>query len=359
MRFNQSDSFGLETIKLAATAITTNIELLILASSSPERINCAFSELVIKKFCDGAWVEVYGPPFKVQDEFSPVSIQISSTGFSRYLNPTYFMGRSGFDIASVHLFPCYGAPEPIPFDSLKYRVSSSQDVPIKNTDESLRSPCESVHDAFSLNCESAAPSSTQPESVASPTNVKATVKSSCTPARSNAYQSSDECNPHSSDAMDDEFDESEDEDDDEDDDFSYPSARRVTSGSRKQTPSKLADEALQLDDSGTQFSDGTRKYFVCPVVECKRVFTRSFNLRAHMVTHSETRERTHVCDECGTGFCRSQDLVRHKHIHTRTSNFVCEGCSKGFSRKDALRRHQRNGRRCPISEYNLAKKKAK
>ncbi|KAF9356563.1 hypothetical protein BGX26_005096 [Mortierella sp. AD094] len=47
---------------------------------------------------------------------------------------------------------------------------------------------------------------------------------------------------------------------------------------------------------------------VCPV--CQRRFTRPFNLRSHLMTH--TTARPFPCDECHWKFTRQHDLLRHK-----------------------------------------------
>ncbi|KAF8984577.1 hypothetical protein BGZ46_007592 [Entomortierella lignicola] len=43
---------------------------------------------------------------------------------------------------------------------------------------------------------------------------------------------------------------------------------------------------------------------------CQRRFTRPFNLRSHIMTH--TTARPFPCDQCHWKFTRQHDLLRHK-----------------------------------------------
>ncbi|PCH43793.1 hypothetical protein WOLCODRAFT_75845, partial [Wolfiporia cocos MD-104 SS10] len=75
----------------------------------------------------------------------------------------------------------------------------------------------------------------------------------------------------------------------------------------------------------------------CPVPGCGSTFTRRFNLRGHLRSH--TAERPFVCEwpGCNKGFARQHDCKRHQALHTAKSQAnVCHGCGKTFSRLDAL-----------------------
>ncbi|KAJ3399689.1 hypothetical protein HDV05_001574 [Chytridiales sp. JEL 0842] len=94
--------------------------------------------------------------------------------------------------------------------------------------------------------------------------------------------------------------------------------------------------------------DGEKR-FECFVQGCDRAFTRLFNLKSHLQTHNPKRERVFKCAECGVGFCRAQDLLRHGTVHDKSNLMSCPACpNKTFSRKDALRRHIRVHGCCPL-----------
>ncbi|KAL2755847.1 hypothetical protein ACRALDRAFT_1082073 [Sodiomyces alcalophilus JCM 7366] len=86
--------------------------------------------------------------------------------------------------------------------------------------------------------------------------------------------------------------------------------------------------------------------FQCAVPGCGKLFSRSYNYRAHMETHDENREYPFPCqvDGCGKKFVRKTDLVRHhSSIHAKERNHVCDYCGRSFARKDTLRRHMDDG----------------
>jgi hypothetical protein len=117
-------------------------------------------------------------------------------------------------------------------------------------------------------------------------------------------------------------------------------------------PSRPASNASGESNS----SKRTQKHpatFQCSL--CPKRFTRAYNLRSHLRTHTD--ERPFVCSVCGKAFARQHDRKRHEGLHSGEKKFVCRGnlkdsshwgCGRRFARADALGRHFRSeaGRVC-------------
>lgn len=103
-------------------------------------------------------------------------------------------------------------------------------------------------------------------------------------------------------------------------------------------------------------SDSSDTSFACP--KCSKVFQKPFNLKSHLVSHSDTKP--FQCSHCSRSFARNYDCKRHEDIHRNYKSFKCGGnanssqlvlgndrkwiwgCSKRFSRLDALVKHYRS-----------------
>ncbi|KAF2759600.1 hypothetical protein EJ05DRAFT_303264 [Pseudovirgaria hyperparasitica] len=141
-----------------------------------------------------------------------------------------------------------------------------------------------------------------------------------------------------------------------------------TKSSRRSSTSNLPnrDYILDLADpsrpastgSGTEGGNMKRQQkhpatFQCSL--CPKRFTRAYNLRSHLRTHTD--ERPFVCSVCSKAFARQHDRKRHEGLHSGEKKFVCRGvlkengtwgCGRRFARADALGRHFRSeaGRVC-------------
>lgn len=135
-----------------------------------------------------------------------------------------------------------------------------------------------------------------------------------------------------------------------------------TSPSRRSSTSSIPnrDYILELADPTRPPAAGTEKRvqkhpatFQCTL--CPKKFTRAYNLRSHLRTHTD--ERPFVCTVCGKAFARQHDRKRHEGLHSGEKKFVCRGdlgtggswgCGRRFARADALGRHFRSeaGRVC-------------
>ncbi|ETI21920.1 hypothetical protein G647_05990 [Cladophialophora carrionii CBS 160.54] len=148
--------------------------------------------------------------------------------------------------------------------------------------------------------------------------------------------------------------------------------RRASTSSMGQNRDYILDLADPNRPNASQSGTSTRVQkhpatFQCTL--CPKRFTRAYNLRSHLRTHTD--ERPFVCTVCGKAFARQHDRKRHEGLHSGEKKFVCKGelhstpgqhwgCGRRFARADALGRHFRSeaGRICikPLLEEEKAER---
>ncbi|OJD36042.1 c2h2 type zinc finger domain-containing protein [Diplodia corticola] len=131
------------------------------------------------------------------------------------------------------------------------------------------------------------------------------------------------------------------------------------------SPGAIPEQLVTPSPGGSKRTQKHPATFQCSL--CPKRFTRAYNLRSHLRTHTD--ERPFVCSVCGKAFARQHDRKRHEGLHSGEKKFVCRGilkdssgwgCGRRFARADALGRHFRSeaGRVCirPLLEEEAAEK---
>ncbi|XP_070507607.1 zinc finger protein 271-like [Chironomus tepperi] len=81
-----------------------------------------------------------------------------------------------------------------------------------------------------------------------------------------------------------------------------------------------------------------QKKFACTFDGCSLKFAAAFNLKKHMITHTDLKP--HECQFCSNAYTSKGDLIKHlQKNHVGDSIYHCEHCSESFRFKIQLREH--------------------
>ncbi|KAF8944077.1 hypothetical protein BGZ47_004675 [Haplosporangium gracile] len=107
----------------------------------------------------------------------------------------------------------------------------------------------------------------------------------------------------------------------------------VCSDPDTQNDPSISDNCGEDDDG----SGSSGKSFFCHYLDCNRSFGRSYNLKAHALTHGTFRP--FPCRLCQRTFARIHDRDRHMSSHRTVKAHCCIVCLGRFARQDAVIRH--------------------
>ncbi|CAI2183216.1 5906_t:CDS:2 [Funneliformis geosporum] len=132
-------------------------------------------------------------------------------------------------------------------------------------------------------------------------------------------------------------------------------------GHRKSLPSDMVERlyTMNLAPPKPARKSKTAAPFECPYEDCPKTFTRQYNLKSHLRTHTD--ERPFLCgyQGCMRAFARQHDRKRHYNLHLGFKPHVCSHCGRAFARLDALNRHLRSDGGAPCAQATLPNSGAK
>jgi len=132
-------------------------------------------------------------------------------------------------------------------------------------------------------------------------------------------------------------------------------------GHRKSLPSDMVERlyTMNLAPPKPARKSKVAAPFACPYEDCPKTFTRQYNLKSHLRTHTD--ERPFLCgyQGCMRAFARQHDRKRHYNLHLGFKPHVCSHCGRAFARLDALNRHLRSDGGAPCAQATLPNAGAK
>ncbi|CAG8458959.1 5628_t:CDS:1 [Cetraspora pellucida] len=124
---------------------------------------------------------------------------------------------------------------------------------------------------------------------------------------------------------------------------------------RRSLPSDMVERlhTMNLAPPKPSRKSKTCSPFSCPYEDCTKTFTRQYNLKSHLRTHTD--ERPFLCgyQGCMRAFARQHDRKRHYNLHLGFKPHVCAHCGRAFARLDALNRHLRSDSGAPCAQATL------
>ncbi|CAG8505036.1 36981_t:CDS:1, partial [Racocetra persica] len=126
--------------------------------------------------------------------------------------------------------------------------------------------------------------------------------------------------------------------------FDYPSNPVLVNPAQINPLPSTSSSPQQQPAQQPQSVQNQQQLIKCPHEECTKTFSRLYNLKAHLRSHSPARP--YQCPMCPRSFSRKHDLQRHIRVHTGVKPYQCPCCCKAFARTDALRRHFKMEENC-------------
>ena len=105
-------------------------------------------------------------------------------------------------------------------------------------------------------------------------------------------------------------------------------------------------QEMKCDECGEMFKKGNfaghLKVHADSVVTCQicaKTFSRTDNLKTHVIKCHEENLEQHKCEICEKTFANRRYLKEHMNMHTGAPRKQCKYCEKDFTAKSNLHRH--------------------